>query len=228
MKIIAVDTSTISGGVALLDGRRVAAEWTLDTVGTHNRKLLESIHRLLTGIGLRIGDIDGFAVAVGPGSFTGLRIGVTTVKTLAWTLHKPYAAVPTLDALAAPFGFASVPVLSILDARKKEVFCALYRPDGKGNVRRESPWQVLPPERAAELVRELTIVCGDGLEAYGDLLRESLGDRLLMPPVPFHSVRAAFVGHLALDRFLAGEADDPVTSVPLYVRASEAEIKRSS
>ena len=145
MKILAVDVSTSSGSVALLDEMELKAEWSLQSARTHNRRLLKTIDLLLHQVDWTVQDLDGFAVTLGPGSFTGIRIGISTVKTLAWVLQKPYAGIPTLDALAAPLGFAALPVCTLLDARKKELYVAFYQPDGNGTCRRSSPYLVTSP-----------------------------------------------------------------------------------
>lgn len=225
MRILAIDTSTASGSVALLEGARLVAEWTLQSAQTHNRRLLRTIDDLLRQVGWAIEDIDGFAVSTGPGSFTGIRIGLTTMKTLAWALGRPLAAIPTLDALAAPFRFSRLPVCTMLDARKKEVYCALYRSDGTGRICRQGPYRAIPPEQVAGLVEAPTLFCGDGWLLYRSAILEKLGDLALEAPASQHIVRAGTVGELAARRFAEGCADDPVTAVPIYVRPSEAEIK---
>jgi tRNA threonylcarbamoyladenosine biosynthesis protein TsaB len=224
MKILAADTSTPSGSVAILADGSVMVEWTLQSAQTHNRRLLKTVDSLLETLGWSLDDIDGFAVTSGPGSFTGLRIGLTTMKTLAWTLGKPYASIPSLDALAAPLAFARPPVCAILDAHKKEIYCALYRSDGHGGLTRKSPYMAMPPERMVDHIQEATVFCGDGWLLYRDLFRKALGPKVLEAPAPFHIIKAGFVAELARQRFLAGEADDPVLSVPLYIRPSEAEL----
>jgi len=101
MRVLAVETSTMSGGAALLDGERVVGEYILDVRVTHSERLMAAIDQLLNDAGWSAGDLEGLAVAVGPGSFTGLRVGLSTVKGLALALSIPVAAVPTLDAMAA-------------------------------------------------------------------------------------------------------------------------------
>jgi len=225
MKILAVDTSTVSGSVALLDGETLTAEWTLHSAQTHNRRLLKTVEFLLKEAGWNLDQVEGFAVTTGPGSFTGLRIGLTTVKTLAWTLKKPFVGISSLDALAAPFGFSSLPVCTLLDARRNELYCAFHLPAGKGGVRRVGACETISPERVPERILEPTVFCGDGWLLAGDFLREKLGDLAIGTPGIYHVIRASVVGEIARMRFLAGESDDPLTAVPLYVRASEAEVR---
>jgi len=228
MKVIAVDTSTSSGSVALLEGDLVVAEWSLQSAQTHNRRLLKSIDFLLQQAGWALTDADGFAVATGPGSFTGLRIGVSTVKTLAWSLKKPYAGISSLDALAAPLRFAQLPVCPVLDARKKEVYFAFYRSNQRGLPALQGSYCVSKPDRLIEYIKQPTIICGDGWLLYRNLLREGLGELAVELPAPYHTIRAANVGALAMRKLLAGEAEDPMTSIPRYVRPSEAELHKQS
>lgn len=225
MKILAADTSTVSGSVALLDGETLTGEWVLHSAQTHNRRLLATVEFLLTQAGWRLGEVDGFAVTTGPGSFTGLRIGLTTVKTLAWTLKKPFIGISSLDVLAAPFGFASMPVSTLLDARKNELYFALYHPDGRGGVRRVGHYEAIPPEDVPGRITQPTIFCGDGWVLAGDLLRRRLGDLAVGAPGFCHAIRASVLGEMARKRLLAGESEDPMTAVPLYVRPSEAEMR---
>jgi tRNA threonylcarbamoyladenosine biosynthesis protein TsaB len=225
MKILAADTSTSSGSLALLEDGRLVEEWTFQSLATHNRRLLRTIDFLLRDAGWEIEGVDGFAVALGPGSFTGIRIGLGTIKTLAWALQKPFAGVPTLDTLAAPLAFSPMPVCAVLDARRKEVYYALFRPDGRGALVREGSYGVSAPERLAASITSPTVFCGDGWLAYRELFTQNLGDLAVAAPGPFHAARAAFVGELAYRRFKAGDGDDPVTCAPIYVRPSEAEMK---
>lgn len=229
MKILAADTSTMSGSLALLDDENLRAEWTLSSGKTHNRRLLKSIDSLLGETGWDLKTIDAFAVSGGPGSFTGLRIGMTTMKMLAWTSGKLYASICSLDALALPFCFTNHPICALLDARKKEVYCAVYRPDGKGGLNIEIPYAAVSPSRLAQSLisrfSEPVILCGDGWIEYRNVLKRKLGGLVLEPTSYFHVIRAASIGELARRRFVKGESDDPRSGAPLYLRPSEAEIR---
>jgi tRNA threonylcarbamoyladenosine biosynthesis protein TsaB len=228
MKILAADTSTMSGSLALFEDENLRAECTLSSGKTHNRRLLKSIDSLLGEAGWELEIIDAFAVAGGPGSFTGLRIGMTTMKVLAWARGKLFASVCSLDALALPLSYSANPICALMDARKSEVYCALYRPDGKGALSIEIGYAAMSPSRLARsLISNLTepvIFCGDGWTAYRNTLRKKLGRLVLEPPSYFHVIRAASVGELARRKFVKGQSDDPRSSVPLYLRRSEAEI----
>ncbi|SMC25138.1 tRNA threonylcarbamoyladenosine biosynthesis protein TsaB [Desulfacinum hydrothermale DSM 13146] len=224
MKILAVDTSTLSGSVALCTEERVVAEWSLVSAQTHNRRLLAGVDRILGDAGWDLEEVDAFAVTVGPGSFTGIRIGLSTLKAMAWALGKPLCGVTTLEALAAPLAVSSLPVCPMVDARKKEIYAALYRPKAPEELIEERPPSALSPEAVLEWVQEPVWVCGDGWLEYGSMLRKRLGDRLLDPGPAYHGIRAAHVGRIALKKLAAGVPTNPAEIVPTYIRPSEAEI----
>ena len=225
MRILAADTSTTTGSVALLDGTRLVCEWTLLSAQTHNRRLLQTIDECLRAAGWAVEDVDLFAVTTGPGSFTGLRIGLTTVKTLAWALGKPFVGVPSPDALAAPFGHASRPVYPLIDAHRKEAFWAPYAPDGEGGLHRTGAYRVSPRETVIVRMDGPALFCGDGWLTYHDVLEERLGEWAHGASAVYHCIRAGFVGELAARQFETGPRQDALSSVPLYVRPSEAELK---
>jgi tRNA threonylcarbamoyladenosine biosynthesis protein TsaB len=218
MRLLAVETSTRAGGVALLEGERVRGEYLLDVTATHSERLMPAIDRLLADVGWAATDLQGLAVAVGPGSFTGLRIGLSVVKGLALALGIPIAAVPTLDALATALPFAALPICPVLDARKGEVYCSLYRWDGTG-MRREWDYLALAPDLVAARLTEPVILLGDG----SALVRAPHGR--LAPPHR-RGPSAAAVAVLGLTRLEAGQTVSAAELVPIYLRPSEAELKR--
>jgi len=218
MRVLAVETSTLSGGAALLDGERVVGEYTLDVRVTHSERLMAAIDQLLSDAGWTARDLDGIAVTVGPGSFTGLRVGLSTVKGLALALAIPVAAVPTLDAMAAMLPYAALPVCPVLDARKREVYASLYRWDGLG-MRRQWDYLAVAPDELARRLREPVIVVGDGAEAI-----DSAFARRVEPPR--RGPAPAVVGALGRARLARGETVTVADLVPIYLRPSEAELKR--
>jgi tRNA threonylcarbamoyladenosine biosynthesis protein TsaB len=218
VRLLAVETSTSAGGVALLEGERLRGEYLLDVRATHSERLMPAIDRLLADAGWTPADLTGLAVAVGPGSFTGLRIGLSAVKGLALALGVPVAAVPTLDALAATLPFAMLPVCPVLDARKGEVYTSLYRWDGAA-MRREWEYLALPPAALAVRLDEPVILLGDGASAIAsELARQAPPHRRLASP--------AAVGVLGLGQLAAGQCVSAADLVPIYLRPSEAELKR--
>ena len=214
---MAVETSTLAGGVALLDGERVIGECLLDVRVTHSERLMPAIDRLLRDAAWTTASLEGLAVAVGPGSFTGLRIGLSAVKGLAWALGIGVAAVPTLDALAASLPFAMHPVCPVLDARRNEVYCSRYRWDG-ATMRREWDYLALTPESLAARLTEPTILLGDRAQAIPSRHARVAPPHRRMPS-------AAAVGVLGLVRFHAGEIVSAGELSPFYLRPSQAELK---
>ena len=130
MYILGIETSTKTGSVAIASEKSVIAQYSLNIEVTHSERLMATVDRVLKDTGIVMSQFDGFAVAVGPGSFTGLRIGLSTVKGLALATGKPVAAVPTLNGLAWNLPYSAYPVPPLLDARKNEVYAALYAFDG--------------------------------------------------------------------------------------------------
>jgi tRNA threonylcarbamoyladenosine biosynthesis protein TsaB len=218
MRVLAVETSTLSGGAALLDGERVVGEYTLDVRITHSERLMAAIDQLLSDARWTARDLEGLAVSVGPGSFTGLRVGLSTVKGLALALAIPVAAVPTLDAMAAMLPYAALPVCPVLDARKREVYASLYRWDGLG-MRRQWDYLVIAPDDLARRLDEPVIVVGDGAESISSPFA-----RRVEPPR--RGPAPAVVGALGHSRLAIGDTVAVADLVPIYLRPSEAELKR--
>jgi tRNA threonylcarbamoyladenosine biosynthesis protein TsaB len=228
MKILAVDTSTPVGSIALTEGALLKAQHILNISATHNQRLLPGIDRILEDTGWTLDDLDALAVSLGPGSFTGLRIGLSVIKGLAWARGKPMAGVPTLDALAANVPFVPYPICPVLDARKGEIYTALYRLNDEQVVEKFTPYMALKPEKLADLISEKTVFVGDALLSYGDRLASRLGDRLLQAPPHLNVVHASSVAWLAWRMLQLGTHEDVSSCTPLYVRPSEAELSRMS
>jgi len=234
MIILAMETSTLTGSVALVevpvgeDGvwqrEKIIGETTLSTPETHSARLMPAIDRLLQETSLTIQRVQGIALGLGPGSFTGLRIAVSTVKGLAYSLRVPVVGVPTLDVLAYNLPYASMMVCPVLDARKKEVYAALFRGNSEGHLDRVSEDWVLSPEDLCSRISEKTVFLGNGIEVYGEFFKEKLGCRVFFAP-PEHSLpRASNVARLSLLKFKDGLFLDLSSFAPLYVRRSEAEV----
>jgi tRNA threonylcarbamoyladenosine biosynthesis protein TsaB len=218
MRVLAVETSSLAGGVALLDGDRLIAESLLDVSVTHSERLLATIDHVMAEARWAPRTLDGLAVAVGPGSFTGLRIGVSTVKGLAVALGIPIAAVPTLDAMAAALPCAALPVCPVLDARKGEVYASRYRWDGSG-MQREWDYLAVAPAALALRLAEPTIVIGDGAAAVRSPWAREV-------PAPRRVPSPACVGALGVERLRRRDTVVAAELEPLYLRPSEAELKR--
>jgi tRNA threonylcarbamoyladenosine biosynthesis protein TsaB len=223
MKILALESATLAGGAALLDGERLIAETTLSIALTHSERMMAVVDRLLADCGWEPKQLEGLAVSVGPGSFTGLRVGIATAKGLALALGLPIAPVPTLDALAATLPFAAAPVCPLLDARKGEVYCSLYRWKEQAMIREWEYLAIAPAEAAARLTAPV-IVLGDGVAACRPHLAR-LGAGVMEAPPARRQPSPGVVGQLGHAMLIAGGGVDAEALAPLYLRPSEAELK---
>lgn len=224
MKILAIDTSASSGSIALLEDDRLIAELTTCIQKTHAERLLPSIKNLLDACREKIEDMDGFALTTGPGSFTGLRIGLSTIKGLAWSLNKPVAAVSTLETLAMNLPYSDKQICPLLDARKKEVYAGMYKVDDHWPIS-VTPDSAISPEALVKKIKEPTIFIGDGAKVYGNFIKDALGDMAFIAPSHLWPIKASNIGLLAWMRFKNDNIDSPENIRLNYLRPSEAEIK---
>jgi tRNA threonylcarbamoyladenosine biosynthesis protein TsaB len=236
MKILAIETSTLLGGVAVSDDSSgMIAEVRLNVKSTHSERLMTEIDHLLKRSGLQVSDIDVFAVSIGPGSFTGLRIGVSTVKGFSFATGKPVVTVPTLEAFAWNFPFSRYPVCTLLDARKKEVYAALFQwvDGGFARLIGETSTKVdmlLEKIKAGEVkgdgrLLEKIVFAGEGTLLYRKEIADALGERAIFAPPDKMVPSPSVVASVGLRKALREEFAEPVSLVPLYIRRSEAEIK---
>ena len=220
-KLVAVESATRAGGAAILYGERLLGEITLNIAITHSERLLAAVDRLLADCGLAPADLEGLAVSVGPGSFTGLRVGLATVKGLAMALDLPIAPCPR--SMPRAVCRRRRPVCPILDARKNEVYLSLYRWRGD-RMCREREYLALPPELAAAELTAPVILLGDGIEACRPWL-DKQGDGIRIAPAVQRLPAAATVAELGHAVLAAGDGVGAEALVPLYLRPSEAELK---
>jgi tRNA threonylcarbamoyladenosine biosynthesis protein TsaB len=225
MLVLGIESSTTQGGVAIVGEDRVLYEAVLNVEVTHSERLLPAVDRALGEARISLEALGGIAVSIGPGSFTGLRIGLSTAKGLAYATGLPLVGVPTLEAMAWTLPAARWQICPVLDARKQEVYAALFQHDRDG-LQRVSEDMAIAPEALCRLIRKPTLFLGDGLAAYQALFEERLGDHLLLPPLANRGARPACVAELGRRRLLRGERDLPEALVPCYLRASEAELRR--
>jgi tRNA threonylcarbamoyladenosine biosynthesis protein TsaB len=225
MLVLGIETATTQGSVALFGGNGLVSEYTLNVEITHSERLLPAVDRVLQDAGVALDHLEGIAVSIGPGSFTGLRIGLSTAKGLAYATGLPVVGVPTLEAMAWTLPAAKWQICPVLDARKQEVYAALFQHEPEG-LRRLADDQAVAPEDLCSLIRKPTLFLGDGLAVYRDTFRRLLGSRFLLPPAAHRGGRAACVAELGRTRLLAGERDDASVLAPAYIRPSEAELHR--
>lgn len=227
MKILALESSATAASVALCQEEELIAQSFLHTGLTHSQTLLPMAQRLLADCGLTVGDLDLIAVAAGPGSFTGLRIGVAAAKGLAWAAQLPCAGCSTLEAMAWNLAGFSGQVCAAMDARRHQVYNARFQVDGAAPRR-------LTPDRAIaleDLIEELKgcdtpqLVVGDGAQLCYDALTAAGIPARLAPP-NLRQQTAWGVARQALELARTGQTVSPEALVPVYHRLSQAERER--
>jgi tRNA threonylcarbamoyladenosine biosynthesis protein TsaB len=228
MKILGLDTATSCGSIGIIDDDEVIAEYALHREETLSARLLPAIQTLLAEARLDLHEIDGIAVSLGPGSFTGLRVGLSAVKGLALGVERAVAGVPTLDALACNLPYTPYHICPLLNARKGEIYAALYKNGVAGHVEQLTPYQALSP---AALIKQIppqeTVFLGDGVKVCRDLIVERLAEKAFFAPLHLGFLRGTTIAELGLKRILKGGRDDISSLVPIYVRPPDAEIKRA-
>jgi len=221
--ILAVDTTTSGGSVALLEDGTLLGEANVESAVTHSARLFRSIDFLMGALGRDIKDVDGYAVAAGPGSFTGIRIGIGAVKSLAFASGKPAAPVSTLLALASKLASEGTPlVCPVLDAKKGEIYAGLFETRG-GDLVEIVPQGAYGPEAfLARLPSGRAIAfAGSGVAAYRAGILSHAGDQARFPGrSPFI---AAEIGRIGAGLLRAGRGVDAASLEPLYFRRSQAE-----
>jgi tRNA threonylcarbamoyladenosine biosynthesis protein TsaB len=218
--LLAVETATCVTSVALLRGDALLGELTIEGDRPQSERLLAAIDALLRTTGARIADVETYAVSIGPGSFTGLRVGLATVKGLAFAGACPVAAVPTLRGLAEVARGSGAPVAVLLDARREEVYAAVYPEPGEERV-------TTAEALAGSLPAGTLVVVGEGAEPAARDLAARLGPKLEMLPPLLGRARAARIGRVGLRMLERGEGVAPELLVPRYVRRAEAEVRRT-
>ncbi|MBM4254724.1 MAG: tRNA (adenosine(37)-N6)-threonylcarbamoyltransferase complex dimerization subunit type 1 TsaB [Deltaproteobacteria bacterium] len=228
MLLLGLDTATQIASVGITRGEEVLAEASTRATSNHTETLLPLIAEVLAQAQVTLPDIEGIGVAIGPGSFTGLRIALGTVKGLAYATGQPVAGIPTLEALAYTVSDWAGLVCPILDARKREVYTALFYRSASGEIAPVRSAQVSTLKSVLEQISAPCLFLGDGVETYGEAIREHCSDRAHLLPFETYHPRGAVVAKLAWRRLSRSDADDIATLVPSYVRPPEAVLKRTS
>ncbi len=223
-KLLAVDTATEICGVAIIADGCIQAELSLYRGGTHTKHILTAIDAVLSLSGVGLFDIDAFAVTRGPGSFTGLRIGISTMKGLAFSTGKPIVGVSSLDLLAHQAGGESALVCPMIDARRNEIYWCVYRRKGDA-LTRLSGEHVGSIENLAGQIDGACMFIGNAAPLYASQLARLVKHAIQWPAAINNAIRPAVLAHLAWQRFQRGHVDDVETFVPVYIRKSDAERK---
>lgn len=228
MRILALDSSGMTASVAVVDEDRLLAEYTVDYKKTHSQTLLPMLDTIAKMVELDLDSLDAIAVAGGPGSFTGLRIGSATAKGLGLALDKPLIHIPTVDALAYNLYGSDSLICPMMDARRKQVYTGIYHFEGERLI--------ADMEQTAEAVDKLVeqvngfghrvIFLGDGVPVYEEILREKITVPFSFAPAHRNRQSAASVGTLALQYLKEGRTETAAEHKPDYLRLSQAERER--
>ena len=218
MNILALSTAEPGCSLAVFHRGALAYEAFWHSRLTHSRRLLSMITAVFPDrAGLELSQVDGFVAARGPGSFTGLRIGISTVMGLAFAASRPAAGASSLDGIGFRFAHAGVPVCVMMDARRSQVYCAVYHFEN-GRLKRKTPEKVCPPEEAVSMAQSPdALFAGSGACAYQEMIRKHTGSRAVFAPPDMHHISAAALARPALlspDFFAAPEN----TLTPTYLR----------
>lgn len=224
MKVLALETATMAGSITVLDDTEgLIGEVRINVKIAHAERLMSSIDWLLKTSSIPVKDIDAFAVSIGPGSFTGLRIGLSTAKGFCYSTKKPIVPVPTLDAFARTLPFCSYLICPMLDARKNEVYTALYSWEN-GSCRKIISETAINPADFLKGIKRQTIFMGEGARIYEKLITDTLKHNAVFAPLSKMVPSASSVGEIAIEKLKDGIFADPVSLTPFYIRKSEAEI----
>ena len=224
MKVLAIDTSSVVATCAVLDEEKLLGEYTLNQDMTHSERLIPMIKTLMDSLKLKPEDIDLFAGSVGPGSFTGLRIGLATIKGLAHVVDKSVIGISTLEALAFNVPFDGI-VIPIMDARRDRVYTGIYRWENGKLLNIMEP-TILNIDELLDIVDskyEKVLFNGDGTLVFKDRIDEKLKDKALYAPISLNMAKASSIGELALLKWEEGCQENYFNLSPDYLRESQAQ-----
>ncbi len=222
MKTLGIETSAFSAGISILDDDKILCEYIFNTGPRHNEVLIAAIGRLLSDCGLEKGALDAVCVSIGPGSFTSLRIGVSTAKTLCYSLGTDLAGVSSLEILASNALWSQSDVCAMIDAGGGEVFFSLYQNGGSGTKA-----EIAAPQAACGRIKGRTVFVGSGAVKHSRLIKENLADDAVLLSGSLNIPRASTCAILGREKILSGERNNPLTLTPFYLRRSAAEDAKS-
>jgi tRNA threonylcarbamoyladenosine biosynthesis protein TsaB len=228
---LAICSATRTASVALFDAEALVGERSAATDRHQAESLLPLIDAVLREAGVQASGIAGYALCIGPGSFTSLRIGLSTLKGLAFGTDVPVVPVSSLQALAAEAqSDAGRPLVAMLDAQRGEVYAAAFSDRAQEWAPREDilPERVYDAEELAERIPATSVLVGQGAAIVVEALQERLGDEIMIDPGGSQEPRAHAVGRLGVPRLLAGKGVDAAGLAPRYVRRAEAEVTRTA
>lgn len=228
MKILGIDSSGLVASAAIADEKNIIAEFTVNNKQTHSQTLLPMIEKVVDMSGIELEQIDAIAIAAGPGSFTGLRIGSATAKGIGLALKKPVVSVPTLEGLAYRVSVFDGIICPIMDARRNQVYTGIYKMD-KGNLVCLSEQKAVDIHEIMEELEkydEKVIFLGDGVEVQRETIEKEFKKEYCFAPIHLSKQSAAAVAVLGDIYFNQGKAENAAEHKPIYLRKSQAERER--
>ena len=229
MRALGIDSSGMVASVAVVEDTQMLAEYTINYKKTHSQTLLPMLDEIGKMIELDLSTIDVIAVAAGPGSFTGLRIGSATAKGLGLALKKPLVSVPTLEGIAYNFCGSDKLVCPMMDARRSQVYTGIYKFNGN-ELEKVEDQMAVPVEEILEKLNQLgkeVILAGDGVPVYLDKIEKELKVPYLLAPSHLNRQRAGAVATLGMQYAQAGHLETAMEHQPNYLRLSQAERERA-
>lgn len=223
MNILGLDTSTMMSTCAVINEDKLLGEYSLNQDMTHSERLVPMIKEVLNNLNMKVKDIDLYGVAIGPGSFTGLRIGIATMKSFAHIFDKPIIGISTLEGLAYNLPYNEI-VVPMIDARRERVYTAIYTWED-GILKELIAPDVIPVDELIMKLRDFDsiVVNGNSTLLYRDRLEESLGNKLRIATSGQNVCRAVSICELAKIKYEKGEVDNYFTLAPEYLRESQAQ-----
>jgi tRNA threonylcarbamoyladenosine biosynthesis protein TsaB len=224
--LLSTDTSSPKFSAAILKGDMLLDEFVAAAFNRHSGDLLPAIDKLISKNSYSVNDIGAFCIGLGPGSFTGLRIGITTIRALAMVLKKPILGVPSIDGLAHNLLGHKGQICVIIDAKQNKLYTRIYYSDGK-EIKPKSKFLLVPITELLNKIRSRTIFVGDGIRLYGDLISKRIARLAEFAPEAVWYPRASVIGKIGLDKLRAGKRDNVFNLSPLYIYPRECQIRKT-
>jgi len=223
MKILGIDTTTKFLCLGIYDNGK-ACEYNLDVGRRHSALITVTIKRALDALGWQIGDIDYFACGIGPGSFTGIRVGIATIKGLSFSLNKPVLGISTLDILAKNAGITNEVIVPIIDAKRNLIYCSAYKTKN-GILKRIMPYMLLTEEELFRKFRNSAVLLGDAVNLYKQNILINIKGAIVLDKEYWYPKGRSIIA-LALERIKNKQIDNSLKIKPIYLYPKECQIRK--
>lgn len=226
MKFLSIDTSTKNFSLAVSDGNKIVRSRNVKLKGVLSSVIIPAIRGVLYKAGIRLDQLDGFAVGLGPGSFTSLRVGLSTIKALGFVTQKPIIGIASLDILATNVMDNGVPNICVIcDAKRGLAYMCLYK-NQKSGIKRAGKYLLTDPDEVLKQIKEPTIFVGDGIKIFRDKIINKLHKKAVFSKEKQSFPQAKNLVPLAVKRFINGKFDNINTLVPLYLYPQDCQVRR--